>query len=116
MPSLNLDAALDRVDGDREFFGEMVRNFLKDSPQLMNRIRDGIAVGDLYPAGSAAHALKNWASGFGAPEVYQAAELIEQQLDSGSDRRAPSIRAILWRDASMSSTVELHRFSWAEPV
>ena len=115
MPSLNLDAALDRVDGDREFFGEMVSNFLKDSPQLMNRIRHGIAVGDLYPAGRAAHALKNWASGIGAPEVYQAAELIEQQLDSGSgagtEYSCDSLEKCL-----DELTVELHRFAWAEPV
>jgi HPt (histidine-containing phosphotransfer) domain-containing protein len=81
---MNLEAALDRVDGDREFLDEMAGMFLKDSSQLMNRIRDGIAGGDLSRAGNAAHTLKNWASGFCAPEVYQAAELVERQLDSGS--------------------------------
>jgi hypothetical protein len=32
----------------------------------------------------ASHALKNWASGFVAPQVGEAAEILEEQLDSGA--------------------------------
>jgi two-component system sensor histidine kinase/response regulator len=81
---INLDAALERVNGDRHFFRQMAGAFSKESPDLMSRIRDGIAGGDVPRAGIAAHTLKNWASGFVAPEVQQAAELIENQLDSGA--------------------------------
>jgi signal transduction histidine kinase/HPt (histidine-containing phosphotransfer) domain-containing protein/BarA-like signal transduction histidine kinase len=80
----DLEAALKRVNGDRQFFRQMAGIFLDESPRLMSRIRDGLAGGDLSKAGIAAHTLKNWASGFVAQDVHLAAELVEKQIDSGA--------------------------------
>ena len=43
---MDLAAALDRVDGDRAFLGEMAAMFLAESPGLMAQIRDALARGD----------------------------------------------------------------------
>jgi CheY-like chemotaxis protein len=110
----NLQAALERVNGDRQFFREMSGVFLTASPRLTRRIRDAIDAGDLKAAGIAAHALKNWASGFVAPDVHRAAEIVERQLDAGSMNIDINSCANLERLVAQLSR-EIERFS-DEPV
>jgi len=109
---MNFDAALERVSGDLTFFGEMTDVFLQESPGLLSRIRDGIALGDLPQAGIAAHALKNWASGFVAPQVGEVAEILEEQLDSGAVDSAKTLFEPLERTIDQL-TAELVAFSGA---
>jgi two-component system sensor histidine kinase/response regulator len=109
---MDLDAALDRINGDRKMFGEMAGIFLRESPRLLRFIRDGIAGGDLPQAGNAAHNLKNWAAAFVAPDLRAAAERIEEQLDSGALERAQTCFGPLEFNLDQLAD-ELHRFGAA---
>jgi HPt (histidine-containing phosphotransfer) domain-containing protein len=63
---MDLDVALERVDGDRAFLGEMAAMFLAEAPGLMSQIRDALAQGELASLVAPAHNLKNWAGNFAA--------------------------------------------------
>jgi two-component system sensor histidine kinase/response regulator len=112
---VNLDIALDRINGDRKIFGEMAGIFLKESPHLMRCIRDGIAGGDRRQAGNAAHNLKNWAAAFVAPQVSAAAAVVEEQLDAGAFDHARSSFGPLEQNLDQLA-VELDRYAKAGPT
>jgi PAS domain S-box-containing protein len=69
--------ALERVDGDKELFREIVGIFAADSPQLLAEIRDAIAEGNALRLNRAAHALKGTVANFGAHAAVEAAKKLE---------------------------------------
>jgi signal transduction histidine kinase/HPt (histidine-containing phosphotransfer) domain-containing protein len=107
---VNLELALERVNGDRAFFAEMTSRFLRESPQLLDAIRDGINSDEVRAAGSAAHSLKNWADSFVAVGVRQAAARIECDLDAGAIESALRLFGPLQFSLGQLAT-ELERFS-----
>jgi PAS domain S-box-containing protein len=58
--------ALERLNGDRDLFREIVRMFEEDSPKLMAEIRDAIGAGDPARLSRAAHTFKGAVSVFSA--------------------------------------------------
>jgi HPt (histidine-containing phosphotransfer) domain-containing protein len=74
---MNVALALDRVDGDRAFLGEMVAMFLEESPGLMVQIRDAIAGGNAASLAAGAHNLKNWAGNLEAEATFAALTKLE---------------------------------------
>ncbi|MFA5353838.1 MAG: response regulator, partial [Thermodesulfovibrionales bacterium] len=58
--------AMASVDGDREFFAEVVGIFLEDCPKLMGEIHNALKEGSAAALGRAAHTLKGSAGNFGA--------------------------------------------------
>src|ERR1700733_7813887 len=84
-PSHDLDmaAALERVDGDRELFEELARLFADESPENMARIRQGMKTGDARAIEMLAHKIKGAALSLGSPMVSEAASDLESQARTG---------------------------------
>jgi two-component system sensor histidine kinase/response regulator len=80
---LDLATALDRVDGDRAFLGEMVTLFLEESPRLIAQIRNALDVGDAESLIVPSHNLKNWAGNFVATSTLAALERLESDCRAG---------------------------------
>lgn len=75
---LDLDAALGRVDGDRELLVEMADLFLDEYPRLLSTLRDAVAQGNAPTAAYAAHTLKGSVANFAAMPAFTAAQKIER--------------------------------------
>jgi CheY-like chemotaxis protein/HPt (histidine-containing phosphotransfer) domain-containing protein len=82
-PSLDLAAALDRVEGDRELLEEIARLFADECPGLIDSIRRARQENDIPLLQRAAHTLKGAASNIAAMKVAEAALALEAQARSG---------------------------------
>jgi PAS domain S-box-containing protein len=80
---LDLDAALSRVDGDRELLVEMADLFLDEYPRLLSTLRDAVAHGNAPTAAYAAHTLKGSVANFAAMPTFTAAQKIERIARQG---------------------------------
>ena len=76
-------ALLAGVDGNRKLLGELVRIFLKDSPQRLVEIKDAIRRGDCGALGRAAHVLKGAVGNFAAKKAFAAAQHLESVGNNG---------------------------------
>ena len=75
----DLQAALDRVDGDRALLREIVQIFFEDASGRMVEIQEAIARQDGPALERAAHTLKGSVGNFGAQYVYEAAVALEKK-------------------------------------
>jgi two-component system sensor histidine kinase/response regulator len=91
----NREAALERVDGDEVFLGELVDIFLAERPRLMSEIHDAIQRGDPVSVKRSAHALKGALANFCAESAYQAALSLEEIGRRGELQGAPTAYATL---------------------
>jgi HPt (histidine-containing phosphotransfer) domain-containing protein len=82
-PSWSRAQVLDRLGGDEELLEELCQIFLKESPRLMERLRQGMANGDAAAIHRAAHSLKGEVSYLAAAGATQAARRLE---DMGHER------------------------------
>src|SRR5580704_11644449 len=57
-PVFDLDLALDRVDGERDFLAEIVRLFLSDAPGRLAEVERALLHHDAKKLAAAAHSLK----------------------------------------------------------
>jgi PAS domain S-box-containing protein len=71
------EAALARVDGDRELFREVVELFSGECARLMAEMQSAISEGDAYRLNRAAHTLKGAVGNFGADAVHELALELE---------------------------------------
>ncbi len=69
LPTLNRDAALERLDGDTELYEEVVAVFLEDTPKQIEILRGALREGDLELARRQAHSLKSASAGIGAESL-----------------------------------------------
>ena len=58
--------ALERVDGDKEFLGELAELFYESSEEMITELREAIAAGDSELLERHSHSLKGAVSNFGA--------------------------------------------------
>jgi PAS domain S-box-containing protein len=72
------EAALERVDGDKEFLAEVIGLFLVDAPSRMHEIQNAIEQRDLKRLVSAAHSLKGAAGCLGGCRTSNAALRLEE--------------------------------------
>jgi len=79
---IELDAALERLGGDRELYGELVDVFRKECPAVIEEMRRAIASGDAKTLGRGAHTLRGAASNLGAACVSEAAAETERRANS----------------------------------
>ncbi|MFB3066130.1 MAG: response regulator, partial [Planctomycetota bacterium] len=77
------EGALRRTGGSREVLQELVKLFLKESPRLMQSIRDAIAHSDGAELQHAAHTLKGSAGVVGAESTVDAAWTLECMGEGG---------------------------------
>ena len=83
--TVDLNHALQRVDGSKDALQELVQIFSADEcPQLMRCIRDALVKQDAAVLERSAHTLKSSADLFGAKRAFEAARTLER-LASESD-------------------------------
>ena len=80
---LDADAALARLDGDRELFLEIAVLFVEEAPRLERQMREAIKVGDCEKLSFAAHTLKGALGNFCASGTYEAAKELEMLARQG---------------------------------
>jgi two-component system sensor histidine kinase/response regulator len=73
----DLPKTLEVVDGDKDFFQEIVNLFLENLPDSIAQIREAIAKGDSNALNEAAHSLKGSVGNFGAKRAFEAAYRLE---------------------------------------
>jgi HPt (histidine-containing phosphotransfer) domain-containing protein len=87
--------ALDRLGGDEEFLQELCQIFLKESPKLMEKLREAISVSDGEAVMRAAHSLRGELGYLGAAGALQAAQELEDMGQNNDLFRAYAALAAL---------------------
>ncbi len=88
-PALDLDAALRRLEGDRQLLREVIDLFLQDCPRLTGGIREAINSRDAAALKMGAHKLKGCIGYLGADDAVQMAYRLECMGETGNLERAP---------------------------
>ncbi len=96
--AVDVESALARVEGDREFLAELVRLFLSTLPESREKLSEALAKGDTAAAAKAAHALKGAAANVSAGPTAQAALEVEKAARSGDAGAARAAFARLERE------------------
>jgi CheY-like chemotaxis protein len=94
-PSFNLQAALERVEGDRDLLNEMATLFLAEYPRFVQQLHQAIAENDPATVSYAAHTLKGSVGNFVDEETAAAAFLLEKMGREGALAQAPDALAQL---------------------
>jgi two-component system sensor histidine kinase/response regulator len=95
------DAALKRVDGDRELLKEIAHLFFEDTPRLLTEVRNAIQRGDSKALERSAHTLKGSVGNFGARTAFEAAFSLEQMGRNGDFARASEVFTQLERQVTL---------------
>lgn len=92
---VNIEAALRRLNGDRELLVEMAQFFREDHGELLCKIKQNQGLGDFAEVKRAAHSLKGMAGTFDAHRVTALAERLEEAADSRDEKRVSTIHKSL---------------------
>jgi two-component system sensor histidine kinase/response regulator len=92
-PIFDYQTALDRFEGDVDFFWELAGIFEENSVQLLEEIRTSVAAHDHDRLRRAAHTLKGAVSNFVAPEVVEVAQRLETM---GKDANLEGVEAVVY--------------------
>jgi two-component system sensor histidine kinase/response regulator len=82
--AIDLEAALERLEGDRSLFQEIAKVFKDDCPRLVEKMRRAIVMRDAKGLEDCAHALKGSSANLGAGAVSHAAAEIERLASTGN--------------------------------
>jgi two-component system sensor histidine kinase/response regulator len=105
-PVFDSALALERVDGEREFLGEIVRLFLADAPGRLAEIEQALAHHDAKKLANAAHALKGATGCLGGLRASAAALQLESIATKGELSCAGGAVALLKQDlAELTSAI-----------
>ena len=104
----DINAALDRVEGDHELLLELIELFFEQSPTLMREIEDAISSGDNTALSNSAHSLKGSAGNFAAQAAYDASFAIEnlardENLDTVQEKFAALEREVLTLTSALAA-------------
>jgi CheY-like chemotaxis protein len=91
----DMNSVLELLDGDHELLQEVVDLFLRDCPEQLAAIREGIARNQATGLERASHALKGSVSNFAVPAIFHAAQRLENIGREGDLTRAPEALADL---------------------
>ncbi len=80
---IDLDAALESLDGDRGLLAQQIDFFLRDAPRLLDDLDRGLADGEAALIEIAAHRLKGLVSRYGNSEATRLAREIERAAAEG---------------------------------
>lgn len=72
------------LDDDPAFLDELIDLFIDDALPRAERVRAGLATGDLTTARAAAHSIRGTAGNIGATHVAALATTIEHDLEAGA--------------------------------
>jgi two-component system sensor histidine kinase/response regulator len=81
---LDIAAALDRVEGDRELLDELARLFIEGSAAAMAEMRQALTERDAHRLDRLAHTMKGSSSSLGANRVSEAALVLEMRARSSA--------------------------------
>jgi PAS domain S-box-containing protein len=95
------NAALRRVDGDRDLLKEVASLFFEDTPRLLTEVRNAIQRGDGKALERSAHTLKGSVSNFGARVAFEAAFSLERMGRNGDFARASEVYVQLERQVTL---------------
>jgi PAS domain S-box-containing protein len=84
-PGFDLADAMRRLDGDRDFYAELMGDFAQRYGSVADEMGKALAEGDRRTAKDLAHTLKGVASYLSLPEVRGLAERLERDLAAGED-------------------------------
>lgn len=108
---LNLNEALDRVDGDRELLREMAGVFLDEYPLLLVTMQDALSHGNAQTLTYAVHTLKGSVANFAATNAFEAALKLEKIGRQGNLTQAKTalaeLEAELARLAPLLTTLKM---------
>jgi PAS domain S-box-containing protein len=76
-PSLDREALLSGIGGDRQLLRDLIRLFIADTPKLINRLERALARGDAKLLKETAHALKGSVGNFDTGRVFEAVRRLE---------------------------------------
>ncbi len=82
--AIDLEATLERLDGDSSLFQELAQLFKEDCPRIVEGMRHAIVLHDAKSLEGCAHTLKGSSANLGALAVSQAAGEIERLAHTGS--------------------------------
>lgn len=86
MLTINTDEALDRLDGDREIYVELIGAFLQDSQNDMDHLNNAVSTHDCDKTAYHAHKIKGAALTLGAELLSNRAEILEQASRKGEEQ------------------------------
>ncbi|HEX2066976.1 MAG TPA: Hpt domain-containing protein [Candidatus Thermoplasmatota archaeon] len=89
-----LRALLDDLGGDAEVVKELVQSYLEEAPRLLAEARVALAAGDAAALQRAAHTLKSTSATFGALELAESSQAIEQAARAGEVPAAAALAAL----------------------
>ncbi|MFH1550015.1 MAG: response regulator, partial [Planctomycetota bacterium] len=80
---IDLDSALERAGGDREFLNELIETFLEHTPEQINLLDGAAQKGGAESVAGSAHSIKGSAGNLSADSIASLAEVIEKMAKSG---------------------------------
>ena len=98
---MDMAAALERVEGDRDLLDEIARLFAEECPASMRAIRQALNTGDARAVEMIAHRMKGSALSLGAPKVSQAASELEQHVRTDGLENAAQLVENLAREVDL---------------
>ncbi len=80
---LDFDGAMDRVDGDRELYFELIDMFFEDADRNLESLQQAVKNQDCKQVESLAHSMKSALGNLGAMSSFQAAFALEKAGRAG---------------------------------
>jgi len=100
---LDIDGALTRFSGDREFYFNLLSEFLQDLPAKITEMKSACAAGDLKTLAFHAHNLKGVAANFGAAQLHS---LVSRLDEVSKQQEADDARELLEQVARAVETLK----------
>lgn len=94
----NKEEALARVDGDMEFFKEVIGVYLENCPKQMSDIKDAVSKNDSHALERAAHSLKGSVGAFCAKPAFDAALKLEMMGRENNLTDAKNVYTVLEKE------------------
>ncbi len=94
-PVVDWDAAIARLNGDRELLAEMIEVFRTEAPRLIDRISVAVRKRDAAELKISAHTLKGAVGNFAAKTVFAAALRLETLAKDGNFDEVPAAQLAL---------------------
>jgi HPt (histidine-containing phosphotransfer) domain-containing protein len=80
----DVDALMERISGDKEFFKELVELFIQDTPKQFVLLKNAYDNKDADKIRQLAHTIKGSAGNFGASSLQKVALSLEQAAQTGN--------------------------------
>lgn len=74
---INLRETMDRLAHDEELLADLVEVYFQDAPRILRQVGGAIQKGDMATTHEAVHGLKGMAANFGAAEVVETCQVME---------------------------------------